>query len=107
MQINYAGFATEGIDSDTKKIPLEMQKRGFFYSTAAAQMRQHCNKIAQEERKKTEPHRTSARKRARKRFDHGTTDKNKAKVKKTGFLYTGSRDTDRPSMRSYRRLRCG
>jgi hypothetical protein len=56
-------------------------------------MRRHCNKIALEERK-TEPHRTSERKRARKRFDDGTTDKNKAKVKKTGFLYTGSRDAD-------------
>ncbi len=68
-------------------------KRGFCYSTAAAQMRRYWNKIALEERK-TEPHRTSARKRARKRFDDGTTDKNNAKVKKTGFLYTGSRDTD-------------
>jgi hypothetical protein len=56
-------------------------------------MRRYWNKIALEERK-TEPHRTSARKRARKRFDDGTTDKNNAKVKKTGFLYTGSRDTD-------------
>jgi hypothetical protein len=51
-------------------------------------MRRYWNKIALEERK-TEPHRTSARKRARKRFDDGTTDKNKAKVKKTGFFIYG------------------
>ncbi|CAK9865575.1 unnamed protein product [Sphagnum jensenii] len=70
-----------------------MKKRGFCYSTAALQMRRHCNKIALEDRK-TEPHRTSARKRARKRFDDATADKNKADVTKTGLLYTGSRDTD-------------
>jgi hypothetical protein len=51
-------------------------------------MRRHCNKIALEERK-TEPHRTSARKRARKRFDDGTTDKKQGEGEEGGFFIYG------------------